>query len=112
MLRGVPRGCIALMQVLPAPSRVALFVMPRLLRDTLARALTANGIEIVADTGRCVDVAVVSEEGSALAVPARVVVRLPGETDAGVGTVTSAGRSALVVLDSLAAVVAVVRGSC
>lgn len=100
------------MHVIPAPSRVALFVMPRLLRDTLARALAADGIEIVADPAPSVDVAVVSEAGVALAVPARVVVRLPAETDAGVGTVTSAGRSVLVVLDSLAAVVAVVRGSC
>lgn len=91
-----------------ASSTVALLVTPRLLRDTLARALRDSGIEVT-DDGRDADVVVVSR--SVPSVPARVVVRLPAETDAGVGTVTSAGRSELVVLDSLSAVVAVVRGN-
>ena len=95
-----------------APTRptVALAVVPKLLSDTLTRALAALDVEVV-DGSACTHADVVLVSGLP-AVPARVVIVLPGEADAGLGTVLAAGRRERVVLDSPAAVVAVVRAHC
>lgn len=92
---------------------VGLSVVPKLLSDTLALALAARDLEVVVGRRRLgrVDVAVVDASGPGW-VRARVVVRLPAPADAGLGTVTAGGHSEQVLLDSLAAVLAVVQAHC
>lgn len=77
--------------------RLALVVSPRLLGDTLACALRAEGLEVVvaldesALTGG-IDIAIVSETPSpSIDVP--VVIRLPAPSDDGVGAVMRRGHA-------------------
>jgi len=100
----------------PAPRHtVALCVVPKLLSDVLQRALSDVGVRVLASnalpggTGMA-DVAVLS--ASAPDIPAKVVIRLPAEADAGVGSVTAGDRRERIVLDSPAAVIAAVRSHC
>ena len=95
---------------------VALLVVPRLLRDTLARALAVLDVDLVdrraaLERAEPVDVAIVSRS-AAVDIPAWVVVRLPAETDGGVGSVTTRGVRRPVMLDDLAAVLDIVRTYC
>lgn len=87
---------------------VALAVVPRLLSDTLRLALMRSGYEVVGVDEPAAEVAVLSASVTG-PTAARVVVRLPAGSDGRVGTVVVDGRRHEVVLDSLAAVLAVVR---
>lgn len=95
-------------------SSVTLAVTPRILSDVLLRELLALDPAVEVVVGRdawgeeqTFDIAVVSE--SAECIPAPVVVCLPGPADAGLGTVTWAGRRRRVLLDSPVAVLDLVR---
>ncbi len=113
---GLARRFHGLMQPPAAPYTVALAVVPKLLSDTLSRALAELGLVVIpAETllseARIADVAVVSAS-TASWVRARVVVRLPGGADAGVGSVLVGGQRRQVLLDSLPAVLTAVSEHC
>ena len=81
-----------------SPPRLALVVAPRLLGDTLARALRDEGIEVVivdraGSVDGPVDVAVVSGDIT-VSIDAPVIVTLPGDQDAGVGSIRRHGNAA------------------
>jgi hypothetical protein len=87
---------------------VGLSVVPKLLSDTLERALVARGLDVVVlRRGVAVDCAVVDASGPRW-IRARVVVRLPAPDDACLGSVTAGGHRQQVLLDSLTAVLAVI----
>ena len=75
--------------------RLALVVSPRLLGDALARALRAEGLEVIiaddeAGIDNEIDIVIVSDPPSQ-SVDVPVLIRLPAPADHGVGTVTRRG---------------------
>lgn len=94
--------------------RLALVVNPRLLGETLARALRAEGLEVVLaaddqtlDDG--IDIAIVSDPPSDW-VDVPVIIRLPAPCDGGVGTVTRRGHASQAVpLHDVRSVLATLR---
>ena len=89
-------GLMGHVEIVNEPRRLALAVNPRLLRETLALALRAEGLEVIAVTDASglegVDIAIVSEPHAA-SIDVPLIIRLPAPSDDGVGTVTRRGHA-------------------